>query len=386
MIDFKLKQYMYVFFALLFLMVNTVKSLAVESDFETIKKMGYPYYMGEVIPTPQKVTYHDIFLTLADIKENKMLSCIVVAENPTKLVKVAAESIQQRFLRVLNEKIPIVTGKENYSGYENIITIGGSDLSDALISKHKIKVSKEYPGEQGYVLKRVNRGKQNVIICRGSDPLGDYYAVSSLSQLLTIKNSKILLRGVDITDWPSSKNSRTFGIKIADSETLEWMGKYKSNRFVVVYDIAAPWFKQSPRSKKLVMESCEEAFSVGAVDVGYMINPYSYQHRNRYIKISDPADIKALMDHFRGYLKAGVRKIYLATDDWGPTENREYILKYPEDKARFKTYAESQVFMANAVYNTLSVEYPDLQMYFCPSYYALQHVYGWARTPEIGND
>jgi hypothetical protein len=356
------------------------------SDMKLIKKFGYPYYIGEIIPTPKKALYRDAFLDLADIKNGRLSVCVVLSKKPSRQALAAAELLQNRFSLVIDKKIPIFREGKKELAYKNVILIGDNKLSDSLISEFQVEISNSYPGKQGYVLKFIEKNGVNYVLCKGSDEVGSYYAVSSLNQLFKIENAKIFLRKADLIDWPSFINGRTVCAKRANPSVLDWMAEYKLNALFVNYGGAVDWFELRPGLKKSHLNLCKYANQNGIVEIGYQINPYSAHNNCRDIKISDPNDMKDLIEHYRLLLKSGVRKIYLMADDWAPSKNREFILKYSEDREQFKTYAESHVFMCNAVYDALSKEYPDLEMYFTPSYYSIQHLYDLARTPEIAKE
>jgi len=83
----------------------------------------------------------------------------------------------------------------------HLIVVGSvsNPLVAAYCAAHALKVSSRDPGPEGYIL----RTEANLSIVAGSDDRGAFYGLQSLRQLLMKKESGLLLRGVQIRDWPA---------------------------------------------------------------------------------------------------------------------------------------------------------------------------------------
>jgi len=373
---------------------NDAQQVKVQNDDILIRKLGYPYYTGEIIPKPKDVKYGRDFICLVDFSEGRNQTCLLLGKDASKQAKAAAKKLQARLNAVLRsggmaEDIKILKENDDYSSFRSVISIGSpfeNKVNAEYLSREKIKITKDYPGKEGYVFLVADKKEGKIVICAGSDGRGSYYAVQSLNQLITVKDNKILLRKARITDWPTSFNRATAEGSVGHPLVADWMGAYKINNFIVGYRGTRPW--NSPRLACIRgnLDMSRYANKTEIFEVSYLINPYCISDDSeKKIKISDDRDITALIDHYRKFLEVGGRKIVLTNDDSVPVKNLEFVLPHAEDKVKFGGLAAAHIYLANTIYNTLSKEYPDLEMYFCPTYYCTGHV-AWARKPEIAKD
>lgn len=371
-----------------------INKIQQSADKASTKKLGYPYYTGAVIPKPKEAQFENSFIDLADLKAQKNNTCILLGKNPSNQEIAATERLQERLRLVIENGINIINDMEKVPSDDSVvISIGtpeSNSLNALLCKKEGLKVTPAYPGTEGYVLfSKTYKGK-TVIACCGSDASGSYYAFSSLNQLITVKDGKLLLRKARIIDWPSCLRRTASAFRVTEA-TFEWMSEYKLNSYFQGYNGAKYWFGLLPEYRKDTLDMCKKAAEKNVIKYEVMINPYAPYHNpgdtnNHKINVSDNNDIQALIANYRMFLEAGARTIMLACDDFVWVDNLEFVLSYPEDKARFKDVAESHIYMANTVYSTLGKDYPDLQMFFCPSYYSEGHVTEWAREPELGRN
>jgi len=360
-------------------------------DYTLIKKLGYPYYTGEIIPKPKDVKYYNDFICLSDFSKNKNYTCLLLYSNASRQEELAAKKLQSRLNSIfkqagVDDNIRILRDSDDCSAYKVVISLGTpveNKINANFLSQEKLAVTPQYPGKEGYVLLFANNADKEMVICCGSDNVGSYYAIQSLLQLMTIKDHKLLIRKARIIDWPTCQERNSAGGSAGFPVVADWMGAYKINGFFINNRGAQPWYS-SPLALKCHEAFCNYANETGIFKIIYHINPYmSYTTPHRQIKISDDKDITALADNYRRLLKGGVRKIFLNTEDAIPAQKQEFILPFEEDKKKFGDLAAAHIYLANTIYNMLSKEYPDLEMYFVPTYYCTGHVNNWARTPEI---
>lgn len=83
-------------------------------------------------------------------------------------------------------------------------TVGKSSLLDKYIKKFNLKVSKNNPGPQGYLIYFPKDNKVTAIIV-GSDDQGSLYGAITFAQLISQKDGAIIVNKADIRDWPDFK-------------------------------------------------------------------------------------------------------------------------------------------------------------------------------------
>ncbi|MDD5599887.1 MAG: beta-N-acetylglucosaminidase domain-containing protein [Victivallaceae bacterium] len=357
-------------------MYGSFKSHADAKDSDLQKKFGFPYYWGEVIPTPQQAEYKNKFLLLADLIKNLNYTCIMLEPNPEKELNFAAKILRERFAKVMSSPLTVVSG---------------SKLPEN--SKVCIKITNSKTGKpvQGYKLNVSVDNGVTFVNCTGNDAAGAFYAVATLSQLLKIENGKLYLREADITDWPFTLNRCVGNSGGLSSMTFLWAAEYKLNKIYTSYN-KKYWAELNNIPKRYHRELYELMRSAGMVNIGHIVNPYCLRRlkeikSKRKINIADPQDVEMLIKHFRKALAAGAGSIMLSTDDFMNVINSEFVLGYPEEIKKFKTVENAHVYLANKVYDTLIKEFPRMDMSFCPPYYAsYAHLYRWVKDPQTAKD
>ncbi|MDD5598489.1 MAG: beta-N-acetylglucosaminidase domain-containing protein [Victivallaceae bacterium] len=357
-------------------MSGSFTSHADAKDSDLQKKFGSPYYWGEVIPTPQQAEYKNKFLLLADLDKNLNYTCIMLESKPEKELNFAAEILRERFAKVMSSPLKVVSGGK---------------LPENIKVCIKITNSKTGKPAQGYKLNVSVRNGVTFINCTGNDTAGAFYAAATLNQLLKIENGKLYMREADITDWPFTLN-RCVGTRgRITPETYLWAAEYKLNKIYTSYG-KKYWEELDNIPKPCYRELYGLMKSAGMINIGHMVNPYCVRRlkeikSKRKINIADPKDVETLIEHFRKALSAGAVSIMLATDDFMDRVNSEFVLGYPEERKKFKTVENAHIYLANKVYDTLIKEFPQMDMSFCPPYYASHsHVYRSVREPQIAKD
>lgn len=157
------------------------------------------------------------------------------AAKDVSLAKLLIKELSNRYgiaLKITNvDAIPL--GKK-------VITMG--TFSNSLIKKYcadnKIKISKESPGKEGYIL-QVNN---NLIIIAGSDDQGAFYGLQSLRQLMQSGKGKTV-QGIKVRDWPRFpfRGIRMY-VPGPDNMTFlkrfmsDFMALYKFNKVIIEFN------------------------------------------------------------------------------------------------------------------------------------------------------
>ncbi len=121
-----------------------------------------------------------------------------------------------------------------------VVIIGTFDnpLVKKYCTDNGIKITKESPGKEGYILQVSN----NLIIIAGSDDHGAFFGLQSLRQLLQAGNGKTV-QGVKIRDWPNL-DFRAIRMYVPGPENIaflkrfmsDFMALYKYNRIIIEFN------------------------------------------------------------------------------------------------------------------------------------------------------
>lgn len=366
-----------------------------EDTTQLTRRLGYPYYTGEIIPKPKQAKFEDTFLSLADIASGKIESCILLGKTPALQERLAAERLQSRLKKAFADKthlVVIANGEDEIPNECATVISIGTPSTNKLNAKlcERTGVNASQHGPESYVLFNTLEAGRDVVVCCGNDAIGSYYAAQSFNQLIAARDGKLMVRKARVIDWPSCTWRPAGGSNTTVSlDGFAWMSAYKVNTYFQDSNGVKYWFDLLHKG---TLDMCNYAAKSGLFrNYHVMINPYATYFNpsdpaNHKIKVSDTSDIQALIACYRKFLDAGANSITLNCDDYVWTDNNDFVLFYPEDKARFKDVADSHIYMANTVYATLAKEHPGLKMFFVPCYYAECHVTKWARDPELGRN
>ncbi len=115
-------------------------------------------------------------------------------------------------------------------------------LTNSLIKKYcsdnGIKITKENPGKEGYILQVSN----NLIVIAGSDDHGAFFGLQSLRQLIQSGNGKVV-QGVKVKDWPNL-SFRAIRMYVAGPDNIaflkrfmsDFMALYKYNKIIIEFN------------------------------------------------------------------------------------------------------------------------------------------------------
>ena len=298
-----------------------------------------PYYTGKILPTPQKVEYKNEYLLLA----NTAIILNNVQQNDPRL-------------KYLLERITIYGGKYHFVAEANEEHTCVIKINDATLNTPQ--------NPQGYVIK----SSGNTISLKGSDFQGLLWAISSLNQMIFVRDGESVVRLLDVLDWPDTEIRGTLPGSVANIEQyVHLMVAFKLN----LVDFRAGISKDKehyddwrlPRSDVFQerLDEIEERLTalgfewyVGARFLGYDQVPQ--------INCSSEADFDIIYNNFAlPIAKAGGNLSVQFDDTRFPV--------HPADTTKFGTAAKTDHYLLTKLYQKLRSDYPDIKIAFTPPFY-----------------
>jgi hypothetical protein len=249
----------------------------------------------------------------------------------------------------------------------------------------------EQSREQAYYIKTV---AGRMMFLKGNTPLGDYYAVTTLVQLL--ENKDCILQSATILDYPDfTGRSMLFAAWNSSAEVkedltnLDAMAKWKINKAYVGYGQPNKnWHTPTEVYKGGVSAAANWCRKTGLVNLAVMVNPYyhlgyeqnvdSISESNRYIWThGDPYSLNILKNVLKPALDSGAKCIMLSSDDYLPHQGRNpknYTLYTKEDEDRFINLQNAQAYVIDELYKWLESDYPGTRLEFCPPWYLNEYI------------
>ncbi len=300
-----------------------------------------PYYTGKILPTPQKVKYKNKYISLA----NTSIILNNIKQNDARL-------------KYLLERITRYGGKYEFVEKENTKHTCILKINDNTLNTPQ--------NLQGYVIKSNNK----TVSLKGSDYQGLLWAISSLNQMIFIKNGKSVVRALDVIDWPESLHRgflAEYSISKNPAVIAHFMVAFKLNLVDFREEIAGDrkhhdnW--RLPRSAifyKRVKEIGEKLtpldikWYAGARFLGYDQVPQ--------INCNSKADFDIIYNNFALPIAKAGGNLSVQFDD------TRYPM-HPNDKNKFGTAAKADYYLLTKLYEKLKKDYPNINIAFCPPFY-----------------
>ena len=298
-----------------------------------------PYYTGKILPTPQNVVYKDEYISL----ENTAIILNNIQPNDPRL-------------KYLLDRITRYGGKYVFATQESAEHTCVLKINDVSLTPPA--------NPQGNVIH--SSGK--TISINGTDSQGLLWAISSLNQMIFIKNGKTVVRKVDVTDWPDSElrgmlPESTYDIK----QLAHLMVAFKMN----LVDFRATLSKDKehgtdwrlPRSTifhERLNEVKEQLTSLGFV--WYAGARFLGYDQVPQINCSSQSDFDIIYNNFATPIADAGGNLSVQFDD------TRYPL-HPDDINTFGTAAIADSFLLTKLYQNLSNDYTDKRIAFTPPYY-----------------
>jgi hypothetical protein len=146
-----------------------------------------------IFPAPKEITATGAGFTLDD--QTTIVLPSRASEQDLRLAGFLRDELGDRFaLHLKTERVAALDPGRR------LILMGSvaNPLVKAYCTRHKIDVSAQSPGPEGYVL----RVDANVVFIAGSDDRGAFYGLQSLRQLAEAEQGQVRFHAADVRDWP----------------------------------------------------------------------------------------------------------------------------------------------------------------------------------------
>jgi len=332
------------------------------ADEVSPEALEIPFYTGTILPTPQKVTWHDELLELTDI--GIILGSDIEPDDP--------------HVAILADRIAQVGGKAAVVGWDesagrtaialgNTPSVGDIDVPDR---------------KEGYAIRHVNRGDRQVVVIKGHDRLGLLWAIASLNQLMATRSGQPVLRKADVYDYPVHHH-RGF-ISGGIQSVRQWAHYVTAFKFsvlqfyspaIVPYDGMASQWKARKSSRGYEPDYWRKPPPQGWLDavkeLGQRLTPLGIdwylglstirgkpEHK---IDSRSDEDFEAVMKIVRPVAEAGGGMHFHYDDSRFPMSEA--------DVQNFGTAREADIFFFNRLYSAVREKHPSFKMTICPPFY-----------------
>jgi len=267
-------------------------------------------------------------------------------------------------LTQLDKRVAAVGGKAERGAILWVGTASESaNLSALLGSKQVIPNDAERP--DGYVLRCVNAGGRDVVVCLGYDERGCYYALQTLIQLLREDGGHASLPRMDIVDWPSFrvrlvKNSASHSNPALVEKLARTLPRYKINVYALQYhgNRKTSWRNPPERYEKNIKALGSIARETGVVEAALFLCPFF----NPKLDMTKPEDVAVYVERLTWGLRQGFQWVEVDFNDWGTWKRAN-----EEERAKFRNPGAYMAYLTNAAYKGVREEFPNAGVIVCPS-------------------
>ncbi len=180
-------------------------------------KYMMPYYTGKIIPTPQQVEYKDTYLSLSNVA---IVLNNISSDDPRLIYltdRITRYGGKYNFIIGSDKSKGIVSWIKRLIGHDPLKEATSNHTSVFIINATTLEPPKH---KQGYVVK--SKGKR--IALRGNDYQGLLWAISSVNQMIFIKDGNSVVRSFDTEDWPDKEVRGMLGY--AKRIGIEWYAHF----------------------------------------------------------------------------------------------------------------------------------------------------------------
>lgn len=169
--------------------------------------LGAVTNVPDIVPWPKEIRFGKHYWELP--AGNSSGTILVLGRNASAQSRIGAERLSAALKKVGSnsiicdetEQIPSETGCVFYIG-----TVGENSLLTRKLKSHRINITADNPGVQGYVISfRQDKGVRTVLLA-GSDHLGTLYSCVTAEYLVSMQDSKPVILPTEVRDWPDIKN------------------------------------------------------------------------------------------------------------------------------------------------------------------------------------
>lgn len=148
-----------------------------------------------IVPQPKTVRWRDAAFEITATTR------IVIGDAAQPEDLYAARELNEELVAWARPPLEVVRASTVAAGTWNVILIGEPVLNPLVspaLAPTDLRVDAQTPGPEGYVLS-VSPG---VVVASGSDRRGTFYAIQTVRQLIDLDRDRLIVRGVEVRDWP----------------------------------------------------------------------------------------------------------------------------------------------------------------------------------------
>lgn len=291
---------------------------------------------------------------------------------PPRLLVRAGGNIR---VQVFGRHAPLDTGRREL--IETLQTLGATAEAGNEGARIRIGITAEWPRgtshlpdppadkPQGYTLSvTTSETGEATVAIRGIDPMGAYYGIRTLIQLLSREPQGITIRQAEVRDWPSFTFRMFKGQCWYYRDNLmfaRWAPQFKWNAFGICYTDCPDWRSPPESYKTMVANACRIAGESGTMRIVQLGNPYML--KEKAIRATSEADIETLAAFFEPSLAGGSDVLMLCLDDFA------FLPK--EDQTQFTNLAGANASIVTRFAQRIWSKHPGTRILLCPPPYWL---------------
>jgi hypothetical protein len=309
-----------------------------------------------IYPPPKEVQYTNIY---HEISSSTGSNLQLVANNPYEIK--AARIFNRLVAKSGFVEFPIVDKMTNNNNIVNVYIIFESKGESKEDKSNSYKI-------------RFTKSEDNIVVhASGTDEKGVIHAAASLSQLVTSRNNKIVLREIRLFDYPDYSIRIFHGTPTPENivDYLDWMLRYKMD-CLALNSRKYSWWKVDEELKEIFALYKEWNDTYGGIELMQMYNLYE----GKEIVISNTADIDSLKKVIEFGLKHGSTKLMLLADDTPPFRFGEgYILTDENDTKQFRHMAEAHCYLLDEIENFIKENGYQCELHYVPAFYTYEEMH-----------
>ncbi len=350
-----------------------------------------------LIPMPQEVTPAELIPIFNKNQAGFISPIILIPPASGKQTLLGAHLLKKQLEKVQIEDyqgsevagVEINSTGEIPEDFQGLVfSLGQTPLYDRF--KDSFDLADLQDRSQGYKIMHFNTG-HDIILMAGKSPVGDYYAVTTLIQL--IDKGKNQLQTATIIDYPDF-HGRSYLFDSWQNEeemkhdlnSIERMTLLKFNKAYIGYGQTRgrkEWYSPDELYINGVRKIGRKCLETGVIDLAVMVNPYyhfdyemnvdsiSDQQKKQFYHASSES-LTRLKNIYKISLDAGAKTIMLMTDDFIPHagyNRKNYTLYADDDIQRFGNLQNAHSFLINELNAWINKEYGSVRFEFCPPWY-----------------
>jgi hypothetical protein len=347
-----------------------------------------------MIPTPQSINNkHNISLKNQHIR-------LVYSGKKAPEIKKALTLLQNRFSKINGESVKVIKNGKPVSSHSGL-QIVFVEKDNRLAAKFDQAFEAINDKAQGYFIRR----KGNTIYLGGNQPVGFYYAATSLCQLIDYEHYR--LDYADVTDWPDftgrslkivsfskKQNSDELRATIKQfKKDVKYYASYKLNDIYNSYGMFGNhWWKIGKISQQYTSIKNYLSSYGHIMALAVQLNPYRHlPSMPKETTLSDSLrslfsngtqeGFEKIINALKPALDAGAKIVMFCMDDHTPRKlgpqgemRGDHVLFTKSDKKKFVNLANAHYYLLNKLKTWLDKNYGDVRLEFVPPIYCNWHI------------